>query len=282
MLTRSSDISEDWPQELNVRGVINVQLAVKDNEVYVLEVNPRAISDTCPSSARPSGVPLDRRSPRRSMLGIAALDEQGCDGDDPDRRTSRSRKPVFPFGPFPEVDLTLGPEMRSTGEVMGVDADFGRAFAKAQLAAGNPLPTEGLVFVSVHNRDKPTAARIARRLHTLGFRLCATGGTADAIAKLNVPCERIRKLSEGSPNVLDLLAREVDPVVLMINTPLGKESKIDDVRIRRAAIQHGVPYTTTLSAAGAAVAGIEATRRTELAPVRLTAVSPRDLHVRTR
>ena len=136
------------------------------------------------------------------------------------------KQAVFPFDRFPEEDPVLGPEMRSTGEVMGIDTDFGRAFAKAQLAAGmaipKPGPGAGRVFISVHDRDKPAAARIARRLHTLGFRCCATRGTAEALQAAGVPCEQIQKIAAGSPNVLDLLADEADPVVLMINTPLGE------------------------------------------------------------
>ncbi|MGE0430753.1 MAG: carbamoyl-phosphate synthase large subunit [Planctomycetota bacterium] len=260
------DIVETLAKHFCVRGLINIQLAVKADKVYVLEVNPRA-SRTLPFVSKATGVPWIRIGTK--VMAGAKLKDLGARPTMPPGRVA-VKEAVFPFDRFPEADPILGPEMRSTGEVMGIDLDFGRAFAKAQMAAGNRLPRDGgLVFISVHERDKPTACRIARRLHTLGYRICATAGTAAAISKFGVPVEIVRKIHEGTPTVLDLLARDEDRVVLMINTPLGKASAIDDKRIRRVAIRHGVPYTTTLSAATAAVSAIEALQAGPLEPLSL-------------
>ncbi len=249
------DITERLASRFEVRGLMNIQIAVKDNEVYVLEVNPRA-SRTLPFVSKATGVRWIELG-TMAMVG-QSLAECGVSSSPPVRRVA-VKEAVFPFDRFPEADPALGPEMRSTGEVMGVDWDFGRAFAKSQLAGGFPLPTTpGLVFVSVHDRDKPAACRVTRRLHTLGFRICATSGTAAALREYGVPVEEVKKLGEGNPNALDYITSSENPVCLVLNTPLGKNSKVDDSYIRRAAIRHRVPYMTTLSAASAAVAGIEA------------------------
>jgi len=254
------DITERLARHFKVRGLMNVQLAVKHDEVYVLEVNPRA-SRTVPFVSKATGVPWIQLA-ARVMVG-ETLDSQGV--RPPVLRRVAVKEAIFPFDRFPETDPALGPEMRSTGEVMGIDWGFGRAFAKSQAAGGNSLPVPpGLVFVSVHDRDKREACRVVRRLATLGFRICATIGTAEALRRYGVDVEEIRKLWEGSPNVVDLLTREVEPVALVINTPLGRESAIDDARIRRMAIRYRVPYMTTLSAAAAAVAGIEALMNEDL------------------
>ena len=255
LLLHLRDITEKLAHRFAVRGLMNVQIAVKDNEVYVLEVNPRA-SRTLPFVSKATGV-------RWIQLGTLAmvghsLNELGVSSSPPVRRVA-VKEAVFPFDRFPEADPVLGPEMRSTGEVMGIDWDFGRAFAKSQLAGGFPLPSQpGLVFVSVHDRDKPAACRVAKRLHTLGFSVCATSGTAAALAEYGIPVEAVEKLGEGNPNILDYIKRDNHSVCLIINTPLGKNSKIDDTYIRHAAVRYRIPYMTTLSAASAAVAGVEA------------------------
>ena len=168
------------------------------------------------------------------------------------------KSPVFPFVKFPGVDTILGPEMKSTGEVMGVAENFGLAFAKAQLAAGQPVPTAGRVFLSVNDRDKPQGVAIARELAGLGFKLVATRGTAQALRNAGLEVENVHKVNEGRPNSVDLIkSRTLD---LIINTPLGRTSRFDEKSIRRAAVQHGVSCITTLSAAKAAVNGIRAQR----------------------
>jgi carbamoyl-phosphate synthase large subunit len=168
------------------------------------------------------------------------------------------KEAVFPFKKFREFDPILGPEMRSTGEVMGIADTFGSAFAKAEISADNALPSEGAIFLTVNDSDKPSAARIARRFHDLGFRVMATEGTARYLRERGVPAERVFKVHEGRPHAIDLVVnREVQ---LLINTPLGKHAQRDDYTIRQAAIAHGVPYTTTLSAASAACDAVLALR----------------------
>ncbi len=169
---------------------------------------------------------------------------------------------MFPFIKFSGVDIVLGPEMRSTGEVMGVSDRFSMAFAKSQLAAGTVLPNEGNIFVSVADRHKGTAVELARRLVELGFSLLATGGTADALEAGSVPVRRVKKLKEGQPNLLDYFAHR--DVALVVNTPSGKRARSDGGRIRAAAVQAGVPCLTTLEAATAAVKAIEALREEEM------------------
>jgi carbamoyl-phosphate synthase large subunit len=168
------------------------------------------------------------------------------------------KEAVFPFTKLAEVDTVLGPEMRSTGEVMGLSDSFGMAFAKAQAGADDPLPLEGSIFVTVNNRDKPTVLPIVRRFHEMGFRILATEGTADYLRTRGVPTERVHKIYEGRPNASDLVVS--GKVQLLINTPLGKLTQRDDYQIRRTALQHRVPYTTTMSAANAACDAILALR----------------------
>jgi carbamoyl-phosphate synthase large subunit len=166
------------------------------------------------------------------------------------------KSPVFPFNKFRGVDTILGPEMRSTGEVMGVAKGFGQAFAKAQLAAGQRLPRKGSIFLSVSDHDKRHVAPLAKELHALGFRLVATRGTAAALEAAGVPAERVYKVNEGRPNIVDLV--KTGKVDMVINTPLGRESFYDEKSIRRAAIRYNIPCITTLSAANAAALGIRA------------------------
>ncbi len=231
---------------LGVTGLINVQYAVKDGVVYVLEVNPRA-SRTIPFVSKTTGV---------SLAGLAAavmagkrLEDYGL-VDDPLPPYVAVKEAVFPFAKFAGVDVRLGPEMRSTGEVMGIADSFGMAFAKSQVSAGGSLPLSGTVFVTVNDHDKPTVAPIARRFSELGFRVVATAGTARYLRQRGIPTEPVLKVYEGRPNGIDLIVSGT--VHLLVNTPLGKLTQHDDYSMRRAALQHGVPYTTTMSAAAAA------------------------------
>jgi carbamoyl-phosphate synthase large subunit len=231
---------------LGVVGLINVQFAVKDGVVYVLEVNPRA-SRTIPFVSKAIGVPLASVA-ARAMLG-ETLAECGLTEEIIPPFVS-VKEAVFPFTKFREFDPVLGPEMRSTGEVMGIADSFGSAFAKAQIAAGNGLPREGAIFVTVNDRDKPNVVPIARRFYEMGFSVVATEGTARYLQARGIPCDEVYKVHAGRPHGLDLIVN--GEVQLLINTPLGKHAQQDDYTLRQAAIAQRVPYTTTLSAAGAA------------------------------
>jgi carbamoyl-phosphate synthase large subunit len=244
----------EFAKALGVVGLINVQYAVKDGVVYVLEVNPRA-SRTIPFVSKTIGVPLASYA-ARVMLGESLRDIGFTEEIIPPYVSVKEA--VFPFNKFREFDPILGPEMRSTGEVMGISDSFGTSFAKAQLAADNSLPTEGTIFVSVNDPDKPTVTPIARRFHELGFRILATGGTARYLRARGIPCGTVFKVHEGRPNALDLLVN--GEVQLLINTPLGKHAQHDDYSMRQAAIAHHVAYTTTLSAASAACDAVLALR----------------------
>jgi len=239
---------------LNVVGLINVQYAVRDGVVYVLEVNPRA-SRTIPFVSKAIGVPLASIA-ARVMTG-ETLDAIGFTDEVRPAYVS-VKEAVFPFKKFREFDPILGPEMRSTGEVMGIADSFGSAFAKAQLAADNGLPSGGALFVTVNDHDKASATPIVRRFHELGFRVLATRGTAAYLRARGVPAERVFKVHEGRPHAIDLVVN--GEVHLLINTPLGKHAQRDDYTIRQAAIAHRVPYTTTLSAASAACDAVLALR----------------------
>jgi carbamoyl-phosphate synthase large subunit len=239
---------------LGVRGLMNVQFAIKDGVVYVLEVNPRA-SRTVPFVAKATGVPIAGIA-ARVMVG-RSLQELGLCSE-----LSMSRKfvkeSVLPFDRFPEEDPVLGPEMRSTGEVMGVAPEFGLAFAKAQLAAGMRIPLEGQAFLSVNDNDKENLLPIASGLADLGFKLVATRGTGAYLREHGLECRDVYKVLEGRPNVVDLLKNgEID---LLVNTPLGRESYFDEKRMRTTATQRGVPLITTLSGGHAVVQAISALR----------------------
>jgi carbamoyl-phosphate synthase large subunit len=235
-----------FARALGVVGLINVQFAIKDGTVYVLEVNPRA-SRTVPFVSKAIGVPLASYA-ARVMLG-ESLEQIGFMEEIIPPYVS-VKEAVFPFAKFREFDPILGPEMRSTGEVMGVAETFGAAFAKAELAAGNGLPLEGTVFVTVNDHDKPNAISIAQRFHDMGFAIAATAGTARYLGDRGIPCRLVHKVSVARPNGIDLIKN--DEVQLLINTPLGKRAQKDDYSLRQAAIGHRVAYTTTLSAANAA------------------------------
>jgi carbamoyl-phosphate synthase large subunit len=248
---------------LDVRGLMNIQYAIKDDIVYVLEVNPRA-SRTVPFVSKATGVPLAK---------IAAMVMTGRKLSEfklPDELKVNSffiKEPVFPFNKFPGVDPVLGPEMRSTGEVMGMADSFGLAFAKAQMGANASLPLEGTAFISVNDNDKKNAVRVAKRLHELGFRIIATRGTAGFLNESGVPCDRVYKVNEGRPNVVDLI--KSDEIDLIVNTPLGRSSFYDEKAIRRAAMQYNVVTFTTLTGANAAASAITAMRQEKLKVISL-------------
>ena len=242
---------------LGVVGLINVQYAIKNKVVYVLEVNPRA-SRTIPFVSKAIGVPLASYA-ARVMLG-EKLDKLGFVEEIAPPYVS-VKEAVFPFNKFPGTDPILGPEMRSTGEVMGISDSFGGAFAKSQIAASNGLPLSGTVLITVNDSDKPTVTPIARRFHEMGFKILATLGTARYLRGRGVPARAVLKVHEGRPNCYDLLVN--GDVQLLINTPLGKHSQIDDYRLRQGAIVHRVSYTTTMSAASAASDAILALKSRE-------------------
>jgi carbamoyl-phosphate synthase large subunit len=249
------DYTRRIARALKVVGLMNVQFATKDDMVYVLEVNPRA-SRTIPYLSKATGVSLAKIA-ARVMTG-RTLAELGLTAD-LDVSGVFVKSPVFPFVRFPGVDTILGPEMKSTGEVMGGSTSFGVAFAKAQLSVGQRLPETGTAFVSVNNDDKPNLIQIARDLADLGFRLIATRGTAAYLRAYGLDVDVVFKVNEGRPNIADeIVNRKVD---LIINTPLGRESFFDDRTVRRAAMMHEVPCITTLTGAQATVSAIRALRQ---------------------
>ena len=231
---------------LEVVGLINVQFAIKNGVVYVLEVNPRA-SRTIPFVSKAIGVPLASYA-ARVMCGETLADIGFTEEIIPPFVSVKEA--VFPFNKFAGTDPVLGPEMRSTGEVMGISDSFGSAFAKAQLAAGNGLPLDGTILVTVNDNDKATVTPIVRRFHEMGFRLMATGGTARYLRARGIPVKSVFKVHEGRPNCLDMILN--GDVQLLVNTPLGKHAQWDDYTLRQAAIRNRVAYTTTMSAASAA------------------------------
>ena len=249
------EYTEAMARELKVTGLMNVQYAVKDNIVYVLEVNPRA-SRTVPFVSKAIGVPLAKLA-ARVMTG-KTLVELGFTAEKWPKYWA-VKESVFPFNRFHGQDILLSPEMRSTGEVMGLDADLGVAYAKSQMAAGGPLPLSGKVFISVSDHDKKEVVAVAQKFSDLGFELVSTGGTAAVLQKAGLKVETIFKLAEGRPNTIDLLKnREIQ---LVINTPSGQVPRADEVKIRTTAVYTGTPIMTTLSGAKAAVLGIAALKK---------------------
>lgn len=246
-----------FAKKLGVVGLINVQYAYKDGQVYVIEVNPRA-SRTAPFVSKAIGVSLPSVA-ARLMLGETLADVGFTHEIVPPYISVKEA--VFPFNKFREFDPVLSPEMRSTGEVMGIDDDFGMAFLKSQIAADNALPREGAVFFTVNDADKPAAARLAGRFHELGFTVCATSGTAAFFRAQGIPVTSVLKVHEGRPHGVDMILN--GEVQLLVNTPLGKHAQVDDEKLRQAAISNRVPYTTTLTAASAAVQAIAARRTRE-------------------
>jgi carbamoyl-phosphate synthase large subunit len=259
MLAQIEQATEKLALSLGVVGLINIQYAVHgDEELYVIEANPRA-SRTVPFVSKAVGVPLAKIA-CRLMLGEKLRDlelDLPAPGDASAGHVS-VKEAVLPFDRFPGADALLGPEMKSTGEVMGIASDYPTAFGKAQAAAGAELPTSGTVFITVTDSDKPAATQLAASLHDLGFEIVATGGTAQAIRRMGVPVERLKKISEGSPNVVDRI--ESGDVDLVINTPTGSGARSDGYEIRRAAVARGIPCITTMTGATAAQRAIRALR----------------------
>ena len=242
-------------RELKVIGLMNVQYAVKGETVYVLEVNPRA-SRTVPFVSKAIGVPLAKLAAK--LMAGKSLKELGFTQECWPKYWT-VKESVFPFNRFQGQDILLSPEMRSTGEVMGLDADLGIAYAKSQIAAGGPLPLSGRVFISVSDAHKPEVAEVARSFADLGFELAATNGTAAVLEKAGLKVQRVPKLSEGRPNTVDLLKNR--QIQLVINTPAGQTPRADEVRIRTTAVYTGTPIMTTMSGAKAAALGIAALRK---------------------
>jgi carbamoyl-phosphate synthase large subunit len=241
--------------ELNVVGLMNVQYAIKNDVVYVLEVNPRA-SRTVPFVSKATGIPWAKIA-AKLMVG-KTLSELGVTREVEINHIA-VKEAVLPFKRFYGVDTILGPEMKSTGEVMGIDEDFGMAYAKSQMAAGQTLPLKGTVFISVMNKDKRHVIFIAKKLIDLGFHIVATTGTAKVLAKNGIPVKPVYKVNEGRPHIIDLMKN--GEIHLIINTPSGKKPKADEVAIRSEAVIHDIPCITTISGASAAVNGIESMAR---------------------
>jgi len=274
LLDRMREYTFKLARALKVVGLMNVQFAIprtgysstngSGGTVYVLEVNPRA-SRTVPYVSKATGIPMAKIASRlmtgrklREFLPEFISQKQDLDTGS----YYYVKSPVFPWNKFPGVDTVLGPEMKSTGEVMGVADNFGEAFAKAQVAAGQKLPTQGCVFVSVTDHDKPHVAEVARKFVDMGFKLVGTAGTADVIEEAGMACERVYKVKEGRPNVVDLI--KGDRIQLIINTPQGQDPFFDEKAIRRAAVTARIPTITTLAAARAAAEGIAALQRGEV------------------
>jgi len=255
MLDEIRKASYALAKELKVKGLMNIQYAVKDGKLYVLEVNPRA-SRTVPYVSKATGIPWAKIA-TKAMLG-KSLKELGVEKEVIPEHFS-VKEAVFPFNRFPGVDPVLGPEMKSTGEVMGIDSDFGVAYMKAQIAAGQKIPMEGKVFISVNDRDKRKIVGIAKRFDALGYKIVSTSGTGEILRKSGVEIEEVAKLGEGRPDVLDLIKN--GEVKLLINTPGDKKTKVDETKIRSGAIMHMVPLVTTLSGARATVNGLEAVKK---------------------
>jgi len=256
--------------ELKVRGLMNVQYAIKNGDIYILEVNPRA-SRTVPFVSKAIGVPLAKLA-AKVMTGMT-LDELGFTKEVWPKHFS-VKEAVFPFLKFPGVDVILGPEMLSTGEVMGIADEAGIAYAKSQMAAGNTLPTGGTVLISVKDDDKKKAVEVARKLHQMGFKIAATKGTCIALINNNVPAEFVLKVSEGRPNIVDSIIN--GRVALIINTTVGKQTVSDSFAIRRTALDKQVPYVTTIRGATAIANAIEAMRKERIG------VKPLQLHHRAK
>jgi carbamoyl-phosphate synthase large subunit len=238
-------------KELNIKGLMNVQYAYKDKKLFVLEVNPRA-SRTIPFISKAIGIPLAKLA-TKVMAGKKLKDLGFTKEIIPNYFCVKES--VFPFGRFPGVDIVLGPEMRSTGEVMGIDKDFGIAFAKSQIAAGQQLPVKGNVFISVKEKDKKAVVKIADKLVKLGLNVVATSGTAEVLTKNNIPVTVVNKIHEMRPHVVDLIKN--NQIQLIINTPSGGVPQKDQSSIRNAAIMYGISLVTTIPGAQAAVNGIE-------------------------
>jgi carbamoyl-phosphate synthase large subunit len=258
LVTEIVDATRAMAAELDVVGLMNVQYAIRERQLYVIEVNPRA-SRTVPFVSKATGVPLAKMA-TRVMMGMT-LDELGLNHEVIPSHIS-VKEAVLPFDRFPDVDTLLGPEMKSTGEVMGIDTKFGHAYAKAQLGAGQRMPTDGMVFVSVQDWDKAAVLPISARFHDIGFKILATEGTSRFLSDNGVPNLRINKVSEGRPHVVDAVKN--GEVQFVINTGEGDETRRDGYRIRRAAIKFSIPYATTIAGADAMCRGIAALKENRI------------------
>ena len=244
--------------EMQVVGLMNIQFAIQGNEIFMLEVNPRA-SRTVPFVSKATGIPLAKIA-ARCMAGVS-LKEQGITEEViPDYYSVKES--VFPFVKFPGVDPLLGPEMKSTGEVMGVGRSFGEAFAKAQLGAGVNLPTSGKVFVSVRERDHEAAVEVGRMLSELDFEVVSTRGTAAKLKENGIECTLVNKVYEGRPHIVDMIKN--DEISLIVNTTEGKQAISDSYAIRAAALQHKVCYTTTIAGANATCMALKSQSKNEV------------------
>ena len=251
--------AKDLARELQVKGLMNIQFAVKDEELYVIEVNPRA-SRTVPFVSKATGVSLAKLA-AKIMVGEKLADMGYTETIIPTHFSVKEA--VFPWNRFPGIDIVLGPEMKSTGEVMGIDKDWGMAYAKSQISAFNPLPKEGTVFFSVADRDKERAIDIARSLHELGFKIVSTGGTLAKLAEAGIPADRVYKvLEQARPNVIDMMKN--NEIHFLINTPATHESRADEILIRSTAIAQKISYATNMAAAEASVKAIRSLKETEL------------------
>jgi carbamoyl-phosphate synthase large subunit len=255
IVERLKDQSRSLAKALRVRGLMNVQYAIKDGEIYVIEVNPRA-SRTVPFVSKAQGQPFAKIAAK--VMAGKSLKELGVTEPTPPKHVS-VKEVVFPFSKFPGVDVILGPEMRSTGEVMGIDATFEMAFAKAQLAAGQMLPTTGRVFISVRDADKASVIPVAQALASAGFEIIASSGTYAELARNDIPATKIPKLSEGRPNIKDYIKN--GQVALIINTPTRKGPQTDEGKIRSLAVLNKVPIVTTITGASAATKAIQAMQK---------------------
>jgi len=258
MIAEISAATKAMAAELGVKGLMNVQFAVKDGELYVLEVNPRA-SRTVPFVSKATGVPLAKLA-TKVMLGMT-LEELGFTKE-VEVKHFAVKEAVFPFDRFDNVDTILGPEMKSTGEVMGIDECVGLAFAKSQIAAGQEIPLSGTVFLSVRHPDKPNIVPVAKRLVELGFSLIGTRGTAAFLAENGVACEPVYKISEGRPHVLDKIQDK--QIQWIVNISMGTRTTEDSYTIRRAALDYHLPYTTTIAGAESMVRAIDTLKEMEL------------------
>ncbi len=245
-------------KELEVIGLMNVQFAVKKNEIFILEVNPRA-SRTIPFVSKTTGVPLAKIAAK--VMAGKTLKELGLTTEKSVKHVA-VKEAVFPFDKFPGVDTILGPEMKSTGEVMGIDEDFGRAFAKSQIAVNNRIPLSGKIVISIRDEDKPGICDIVKRLYEAGFSVIATKGTAAFLDNKGIPVEVINKVAEGRPHIVDLIKNK--EIVFVINTVSGAQAQKDSFSIRRSALQYGVPYTTTVAGARAVIYAIESLKKKKI------------------
>ena len=263
MRQQISAAAKNLAVELKVRGLMNIQFAVKDEELYVIEVNPRA-SRTVPFVSKAIGTPLAKLA-AKVMAGEKLVDLGFNEPISPEHYSVKEA--VFPFSKFPGIDISLGPEMKSTGEVMGIDADLGMAYAKSQMAASSQLPLEGKIFFSVKDRDKEASIPLAKEFADLGFELYSTSGTARTFKEAGIKVNTLHKLAEGRPNVLDMIKNS--EIAMVINTPSGRVPRRDEVRIRSGALANRVPIITTMRGAQAAIRSIKSLKAAELSVVAL-------------